>query len=153
MVILSFPHSLGPLRLSFVDFLVVYAHYAHFTRYSLFQLISQVNMPVELQASTESKEAPVDVSSLEKLINEESSKLNVPSVFIEDLASALQKRSTKHKFIVLVTEVKADEAINEDLSIKVLVGTVWDGDKDGYHHFKVDSASTFMVTVYWIYVG
>lgn len=110
-------------------------------------------MTVELQTSATSREAPVEISSLQQLIDEQLAKLDEPNRFIEDVAAALHKKSTKHKFIVLVTEVRTEETINENLKIKVSVGTVWDGDKDGYHHFKVAAASTFMVTVFWIYVG
>lgn len=109
-------------------------------------------MTVELQTSS-AKESPVNIDSLQKLISEELAKLDEPKTFIEYVAAALQTKSSKHKFIVLVTEVHTNESINENLKIKVSVGTVWDGDKDGYHHFKVAAASTFMVTVYWVYVG
>lgn len=95
----------------------------------------------------------MDIESLQKLIDEQLTKLDEPKRFIEDVAGALQTKSTKHKFIVLVTEIGIDESINENIKLKVSVGTVWDGDKDGYHHFKVAATSTFMVTVYWIYVG
>lgn len=110
-------------------------------------------MTVELQTSATSKESPVDVASLQQLIDEQLTKLDEPKRFIEEVAAALHKKSTKHKFIVLVMEVRTEETINENLKLKLSVGTVWDGDRDGYHHFKVAAASTFMVTVFWIYVG
>lgn len=110
-------------------------------------------MSLSLQASSKGKESPVDVVGLEKILEGELDKLSEPQLFIEAVASTLHKKSTKHKFIVLVTQVDADANINENLSIKSAVGTVWDTEKDGYHLFKVEAESTFMVTVFWVYVG
>lgn len=109
-------------------------------------------MSVELQTS-KSIESPIDAESLEKLLVTNLEKLSEPSLFIQAVASALHEKSTKHKFIVLVTEVHADKEINEDLSLKLSVGTVWDTNRDGYHLFKVVLSAVFMVTVFWVYSG
>lgn len=110
-------------------------------------------MPVTLQNSSGSREAPVDPETLQKLLEDELAQTAETNAVIANVASALQKKSTKHKFIVLLTEVKTDEDLNENVSIKLSVAAVWDGERDGYHHFRAGSASTYMVTVYWIYLG
>lgn len=109
-------------------------------------------MTIKLSASSESKEAPVSVAELQELISAELNNLPTSATFIESVAGKLSEKSSKHKFLVLVTSVEPKSKVSADMTIRSSVGAVWDSARDGYNSFQIDAgASTFLITVYWVY--
>lgn len=109
-------------------------------------------MTIELQASSKSPETPVSQEFLQGLISENAGLLQNSKEFILAIAEKIGVKSSKHKFLVLVTTVKHQAPVDADLSISSTVGAVWDAQKDGYFSFKVSGDELYLVTVYWIYV-
>lgn len=76
-------------------------------------------------------------------------------VCCEKLTQSVSEMSSKHKFIVNVTEVKLankDQNVS-DICVNNSFGTNWDNDKDGVVNCSVidgEGGRLFMVSVFWI---
>lgn len=73
--------------------------------------------------------------------------LTSSSSFISALAERLAARSSKHKFLVQLTTINADDS---DATIKATIGGVWDLERDGYLSYRVTGDQIYLVTIVWI---
>lgn len=109
-------------------------------------------MSVTIQASSQTKEAPVEESFLRELIQQGAAQLHDKKEFITSITTQLSIKSSKYKFLVEVISVTAPDAIDATFTISSSIGALWDGERDGYYTFKVAAHHVYLVTVYWIYV-
>lgn len=56
---------------------------------------------------------------------------------IKTLLAELQKKSSKHKFLINTSRVASPEQIEADLQISTNFGAVWDSKRDGFITIKV----------------
>ena len=92
---------------------------------------------VSITSSSASKESPVTIKYLTEIISEDITKSNETNELIELLLAKLQKKSSKHKFLIQATRLKSPESIESSLNILTSFGAVWDSDRDGYVSLKV----------------
>ncbi|KAK6458656.1 uncharacterized protein RJT20DRAFT_123694 [Scheffersomyces xylosifermentans] len=95
-------------------------------------------------SSSSAKEAPITADYLNKLLedkfaeSESSASIDTKEINTYILAD-LQKKSSKHKFIVQSTKLNAPTSVESELSIHSNFGAVWDSDKDGYISLKIEN--------------
>lgn len=109
-------------------------------------------MSVQILNYTETSQGPIGVDEMKLIISEESQNLADSKQTARQIAQRLSTKSSKHKFLVLVTKIDRESEIDVDLNIQSVIGAVWDEQKDGYWSFRVDDYSTNLITVYWIHV-
>lgn len=112
-------------------------------------------MPVTLLTSNVSKQRPVEPEFIKTTIEEEIANLEDKATFVEKVSSKLGKKSSNHKFIVLLTVLKCGQDVGTGVDIELSVGAIWEADKDGNVSFQVrqdDSEKPAIVTVFWISV-
>lgn len=108
-------------------------------------------MSVTVQASSQTKEAPVDKSFLQELIEQRVGQLDDKKSFISAITTQLSIKSSKYKFLVEVISVTSATKIDLDFTISSSVGALWDDNRDGYCTFKVVTDHIHLVNVYWVY--
>ncbi|CUM50343.1 uncharacterized protein AC631_01749 [Debaryomyces fabryi] len=98
-----------------------------------------MNSPIiSITSSSASKESPITSEYLIEVINKDISKLGRTNELIEFLLEKLQKKSSKHKFLIQATRLKSPSPIETDLNILASFGAVWDSNRDGYISIKVE---------------
>lgn len=108
-------------------------------------------MSVTIQASSKTKEAPVDELELQELITKGVDQLDDKKAFISAITTQLSLKSSKYKFLVEVIGVTSASKIDAEFTISSSVGALWDGDRDGYYSFKIETDHVYLVNVYWVY--
>lgn len=105
-------------------------------------------MSVAVSSSSHSPEAPFSEVFLKDLVQDGP---QLAQGLIEHILSSLQKKSSKHKFLVLATTVDAGDG---DFLAKSSFGALWDAERDGYISVKRLGGATdaLLVTVYWIFL-
>lgn len=93
---------------------------------------------VSITSSSASKESPVTTEYLTEVISEDINKLSETNALIEFLLAKLQKKSSKHKFLIQATRLKSPSSIETNLNILTSFGAVWDSNRDGYISLKVE---------------
>mmetsp|Transcript_6976 Transcript_6976/g.8845 ORF Transcript_6976/g.8845 Transcript_6976/m.8845 type:complete len:285 (+) Transcript_6976:15-869(+) len=93
---------------------------------------------ISITSSSASKESPITSEYLIELINKNINKLNITHELIEFLLEKLQKKSSKHKFLIQATRLKSPSPIETDLNILTSFGAIWDSNRDGYISIKVE---------------
>ena len=93
---------------------------------------------ISITSSSASKESPVTTEYLTEVISEDINKLNETNALIEFLLAKLQKKSSKHKFLIQATRLKSPSSIETNLNILASFGAVWDSNRDGYVSLKVE---------------
>ncbi|CUM53351.1 unnamed protein product [Debaryomyces tyrocola] len=93
---------------------------------------------VSITSSSASKESPVTTEYLTEVISEDINKLSETNALIEFLLAKLQKKSSKHKFLIQATRLKSPSPIETNLNILTSFGAVWDSNRDGYISLKVE---------------
>lgn len=93
---------------------------------------------VSITSSSASKESPITSEYLIEVINKNINKLNRTNELIEFLLEKLQKKSSKHKFLIQATRLKSPSPIETDLNILTSFGAIWDSNRDGYISIKVE---------------
>lgn len=119
-------------------------------------------------ANSDSQEAPVSLDFFENLINEYKGSIKDSAEVINYLLTKLQEKSSKHKFLVEITQILSDKSIHVGLNISSKIGTLWNQEKDGYISFiielkdqsdteskekKSENTDIIVVTVIWIYTS
>lgn len=107
-------------------------------------------MSLELRKAV-GAECPVEGNVLEEWIRLSIPALTDTEAFIADLAGKLAKKSSQHKFLVLVTKV--DAAADQQVCVQATIGAVWTDNKDGYRCFEVRGEAIHLVTVYWLHAS
>lgn len=112
-------------------------------------------MSVKVTTSSDHTEAPIDAQFVKTTIEDQIDNIDTVDVFTEKLCAAFSTKSSKHKFLILVTRVAAAEGLQADLKLLTSIGAVWEPKKDGY--ITVEARPTeptrYLVTVFWITVG
>lgn len=108
-------------------------------------------MSVHILNASDQRQGPIGAEELKTIIEKEITDWLDIKVVPQNVAHKLSNISSKHKFLVLVTRIDQNSEIDSDMSIKSVLGTVWDDQKDGFWSLRVDDeASIHLVTVYWI---
>lgn len=87
-----------------------------------------------------SKESPLDSKDVKLLIETQLKSIESISQLTSKLLPEFGKKSSKHKFIVQVTDVVFDETPNMNLKINANFGAAWESEKDGYLTVKLTRA-------------
>lgn len=95
------------------------------------------NPLISVTSASDSKESPVTITYLTEIISENVTKTDETNKFVELLLEKLLKKSSKHKFLIQATRLKAPDTIDTNLNISTSFGAVWDTERDGYVSFKV----------------
>lgn len=95
------------------------------------------NPLISVTSASDSKESPVTITYLTEIISEYVTKTDETNKFVELLLEKLLKKSSKHKFLIQATRLKAPDTIDTNLNISTSFGAVWDTERDGYVSFKV----------------
>ncbi|CUM63649.1 uncharacterized protein PRCAT00001232001 [Priceomyces carsonii] len=93
---------------------------------------------VSITASELSKESPITEHGLIELTKRFDEELLDSEQLINYLLLNLQKKSSKHKFIVQTVDVTSQVSINMDLNLVSRSGVLWDHNRDGYISLKVE---------------
>lgn len=106
-------------------------------------------MTVAVTSSSHTLEAPFAEDFLTGLVEEGP---DLAQALIEHVLVSLQKKSSKHKFLVLATMVNAADG---EILLKSSFGALWDAEGDGYVSVKKlhGPKDATLVTVYWILLG
>lgn len=110
-------------------------------------------MSITVQAASKAKEAPVEVSFLQKLVEQEIEQLDDKQAFIGAITTQLGVKSSRHKFLVELVTLKGPASIDVDLTVSSSIGALWDSGRDGYCTLKIATEHTYLVTIYWIYAA
>lgn len=92
-------------------------------------------------------QSPISNDWAKSLVEENGSVLSSASNFISALSKRLAARSSKHKFLVQLTTIDADDS---EATIKAAIGGVWDLERDGYLSYRVTGDLIYLVTIVWI---
>lgn len=103
---------------------------------------------------SDSATSPISVEFLRDLIDNNQGSDDLINVIL----NSLQKKSSKHKFLIQSTLMVAPDALDRDLNISTNFGAIWDSENDGYITIKLDSddgseINSTLLTVYWIYTN
>lgn len=111
-------------------------------------------MSIKVTASSDHTESPLAAEFVQETLKEHLSSIEDVNVFTGKLAEAFSTKSSKHKFLILVTSVAAGESVEADLKVKTSVGAIWEPKKDGYYSFEVkgEDSGKYLITVFWISV-
>lgn len=108
---------------------------------------------VTLTKASPSTEAPITADYFIELIKDNvDSHPNSNDLIHKTLLPNLQKKSSKHKFVVQATTLKAHDA-DVNFQAGSSFGAVWDSVKDGYISVKVELPENqlVLITVFWLY--
>lgn len=98
-----------------------------------------VSYTVSTTASSLSKESPVTIDYLADIIKKDIVKFTGTNEVIEHLLAKLQKKSSKHKFLIQTTRLNAPDKIDTELNLLSSFGAVWDSGRDGYVSLKIEA--------------
>jgi len=98
--------------------------------------------------------SPISVEFLRDLVDSNEDCDDLTNVIL----NSLQKKSSKHKFLIQSTVIVAPDALDRDLNISTNFGAIWDSENDGYITIKLDrddgsEINSTLLTVYWIYTN
>ena len=110
-------------------------------------------MSVQILNLSDTCLGPISAEELKSIFLGEVQNLNESKEAARHIAQKLSTKSSKHKFLVLVTRIDLEPEVSNDVSIQSVIGAVWDEKKDGYWAFRVDDELIHLITVYWIFVG
>ncbi|CAK7902516.1 hypothetical protein CAAN1_07S03180 [[Candida] anglica] len=109
-------------------------------------------MSVTVTKTSPCEESPVSAPYLQKLLEDYISNGDYDNKeIIKYILENIQKKSSKHKFMVQVTRIDSKGDLNATTSF----GAIWENSRDGYVSLEVqgkENSCVSMVTVYWIYI-
>ena len=108
-------------------------------------------LSVKLLSSSKSEQRPVTAQYVTDILSSSSSFDS--SELIRRILEDVQKKSSKHKFLVNVTKITSSD--DSECSAASNFGAVWDSEKDGYYSFEVllEEHKSTIVSIYWVYIS
>lgn len=109
-------------------------------------------MSIKVTVSSDHTESPIDNLFVLKTVEDQIDNIDAVNIFTEKLCAAFSTKSSKHKFLILVTRVAAANDLQSDLKLLTSVGAIWEPKKDGYITVEaiLNDKGRYLITVFWI---
>lgn len=112
---------------------------------------------IEITDNSRELNGPVSREKLSSILNEIFNKDEPIPSSVELVLGQLNELSSKHKFIVNVTKLNANNVNTADFSVDSYIGSSWNDKSDGAFHYQIplgsgqpDTKRILLVSVYWI---
>lgn len=108
-------------------------------------------LEIKLVSSSKSDKRPVTAEFITDILANNS--LFDSNELIRKILESVQKKSSKHKFLVNITKISSSD--ESECTAGSNFGAAWDNASDGYFTFELQPKEhqSIIVSVYWIYIG